>query len=106
MWFQVELPAPVMLTELQFTASMAGGGDGSPGTSTFPRSYEVRVSSDGTAWSAPVASGRGAPGTTIVTFAPVQAKFVRIIQTDTATGAPPWSMRLLRLYQAPLIATR
>ena len=106
MWFQVELPAPVMLTELQFTASMVGGGDGSPGTSTFPRSYEVRVSSDGAAWSAPVAAGRGAPGTTIVTFAPVQAKFVRIIQTDTATGAPPWSMRLLRLYQSPLMATR
>ena len=31
MWFQVELPAPVMLTEMQFTASMVGGGDGSPG---------------------------------------------------------------------------
>ena len=31
MWFQVELPAPVMLTELQFTSSMIGGGDGLPG---------------------------------------------------------------------------
>ena len=30
-----------------------------------------------------------------LTFAPVKAKFVRIIQTDTVPDAPPWSMRLL-----------
>jgi glucose/arabinose dehydrogenase/mono/diheme cytochrome c family protein len=101
MWFQVELPAPVMLTEVQFTASMAGGGDNSPGVSTFPRGYEVRVSADGNVWSAPVAAGQGAPGTTVATFAPVEARFVRITQTETVTNAPPWAMRLLRLYQAP-----
>ena len=101
MWFQVELPAPVMLTEVQFTASMAAGGDNSPGVSTFPRGYEVRVSADGNVWSAPVAAGQGAPGTTVATFAPVEARFVRITQTETVTNAPPWAMRLLRLYQAP-----
>ena len=48
-----------------------------------------------------MAAGQGAPGTTVATFAPVEAKFVRITQTETVTNAPPWAMRLLRLYQAP-----
>ena len=51
-------------------------------------------------WSAPIAEGEGAEGTTIITFAPVSAKFIRITQTATVPDAPPWSMRLLRLYEA------
>ena len=104
MWFQMELPAPVMLTELEFTASMSrGAGPGTPPVWTFPRRYQVQVSADGTTWSAPVAEGAGAEGTTIVTFAPVRAKFVRITQTATVGDAPAWSMRLLHLYEAPEI---
>ena len=101
MWFQVELPQASRLTELQFTASTIGGGRGAPVQWTTPRRFQVQVSTDGMAWSAPVAEGTGAEGTTIVTFAPVNARFVRITQTETVTNAPPWSMRLLRLYSAP-----
>jgi hypothetical protein len=101
MWFQIELPAPLMLTEIQFTSAASGGRGGAPVAWTFPRGYRVQVSADGNTWSAPVAEGQGAPGTTVITFAPVSAKFVRITQTATVEGAPPWSMRLLRLYQAP-----
>jgi hypothetical protein len=91
-----------MLTEIQFTSSAVGGGRaGAPPVWTFPRGYQVQVSADGNTWSAPVAEGQGAPGTTVITFAPVSAKFVRIIQTGTVNDAPAWSMRLLRLYQAP-----
>ena len=100
MWFQIELPAPVMLTEIQFTSSTTGGRGGVPPSSTFPRAYQVQVSDDGVAWSAPVAQGLGVPGITTITFAPVSAKFVRITQTATVTDSPAWSMRLLRLYQA------
>jgi hypothetical protein len=46
-----------------------------------------------------VAEGRGSEGTTIITFAPVSAKFVRITQTANVADAPVWSMRLLRLYE-------
>ena len=99
MWFQVELPAPVMLTEIRFTSSTTGSGAAQ--TSTFPRGYRVQVSADGTTWSAPVADGQGMPGVTVITFAPVRAKFVRITQTASLANAPPWSMRLLRLYEAP-----
>lgn len=103
MWLQVELPAPLVLTEIQFTSSTVGGGRaGSPPMWTFPRGYQVHVSADRNTWSAPVAEGQGAPGTTVITFAPVSAKFVRITQTATVTDAPAWSMRLLRLYRAPV----
>jgi mono/diheme cytochrome c family protein len=103
MWFQIELPAPLALTEIQFTSSAVGGGrTGSPPSWTFPRGYQVQVSADGNAWGGPVAEGQGAPGTTVITFAPVSARFIRITQTATVSDAPPWSMRLLRLYQAPV----
>jgi mono/diheme cytochrome c family protein len=102
MWFQIELPAPLALTEIQFGSSPIGGGRaGSPPAWTFPRGYQVQVSTDGTTWSAPVAEGQGAPGTSVITFAPVSARFIRITQTANVTDAPPWSMRLLRLYRAP-----
>jgi hypothetical protein len=99
MWLQVELPAPATVTEIQFTSSSAGGGGGGPASSTHPRRYRVQVSMDGTAWSAPVAEGEGVPGVTTITFAPVAARFVRITQTADVTDAPPWSMRLLRLFE-------
>jgi mono/diheme cytochrome c family protein/glucose/arabinose dehydrogenase len=101
MWFQIELPTPVMLAEIQFTSSLIGGRAGVPGAWTFPRGYQVQVSADGTTWSAPVAEGQGSPGTTVITLTPVSAKFVRITQTATIGDAPPWSMRLVRLYAAP-----
>ena len=103
MWFQIELPAPRSLTEINFTSSPAGNAGGRGGTQawTFPRRYQVQVSSDGRTWSAPIAEGEGAPGTTVIRFAPVSAKFIRITQTATVSDAPPWSMRLVRLYEAP-----
>jgi hypothetical protein len=101
MWLQIELPAPVMLTEIQFSSSTTGGGPGQAPVGTFPRAFQVQVSSDGSTWGAPVATGQGVAGTTTVSFAPVSAKFVRITQTAKVTDAPPWSMRLLRLFEAP-----
>jgi mono/diheme cytochrome c family protein len=99
MWFQIEMPAASMLTEIQFTASTVGGGRAGPVISTFPRGYRVQVSTDGTTWSAAVGEGQGAPGTTIITFPPVSAKFVRI--TSTVADAAPWAMRNVKLYSAP-----
>jgi len=88
-----------MLTEIRFTSSTTGTGAGQ--TSTFPRAYRVQVSGDGTTWSSPVAEGQGVAGITVIAFTPVSAKFVRITQTATIANAPPWSMRLVRLYEAP-----
>jgi mono/diheme cytochrome c family protein len=103
MWFQIELPAPRSLTEIDFTSSLTAnaGGRGGVQAWTFPRRYQVQVSSDGRTWSAPIAEGEGAPGTTVIRFAPISAKFIRITQTAAVSDAPAWSMRLVRVYEAP-----
>lgn len=150
MWFQVELPAAVPLTELQFDSSAGGGRGGvagggargaaapdamppaagapagtpsplagtaqppagappagggapappNPALAGYPRGYSVTVSLDGKTWSAPVAQGQGTGTSTVISFAPVNAKFVRITETASGTG-PAWSIQRLRLYRAP-----
>ena len=121
MWFQIDLPQPVMLTEIQFDSANTGRGGGPgrggpPGAPAgaapagpaapqvspagFPRGYRVQVSMDGTKWSTPIAEGKGAGARTVIAFKPVQAKSVRITQVDAVEGAPAWSILNLRLYEA------
>ena len=110
MWFQVELPKPEAVTEIQFQ-SPPPGGRGGAGTAAavtssgapvvappgFPRGYKVEVSADGAAWKT-VAEGTGNGPGTIVTFEPVQAKFVRMSLTASAEDAPAWSIQSLRIF--------
>ena len=115
MWIQIELPQAVQLTQIQFespgVAPDAGpvvpgapprtaiGGGGANAPSGFPRAYQVQVSMDGTTWGAPVAEGKGTGQSSDIAFAPVRAKFIRITQTGSTEGAPPWSIRRLRLFE-------
>ena len=48
--------------------------------------------------------GKGERPRTTITFAPARAKFVRITQTESAADAPAWSIRNLRVYEAPASA--
>jgi len=48
-----------------------------------------------------VAEGKGKGAHPTVSFAPTRAKFVRLTQTDSAADAPPWSIRNLKIYEAP-----
>jgi hypothetical protein len=111
MWFQIELPRPETITEIQFQ-SPPPGGRGGPGSAAavtasgaplagpagFPRGYKVEVSADGSSWTV-VAEGKGNGFTTISTFQPVQARRVRItLMTDAETDAPAWSIQNLRIY--------
>jgi len=155
MWFQVELPEPAMVSEVQFDAGAPGGrgvgrggqrgqppapaagrgaaapgagsttpGNAAPGTGaagrqgtagpatpaagrgagpgavfgSFPIGYRVQVSMDGKAWGTPVAEGKGSPSTTVATFKPVRAKFIRITQTEKAESPLPWSVLNFRVY--------
>ena len=116
MWFQVELPKAEAVTEIQFQ-SPAPGGRGGPGASAalasgggpaggppgYPRAFKVEVSTDGTAWK-PVAEATGTGPGTIVTFPPVQAKFVRMSLTASAADAPAWSIQNLRIFAVPQAA--
>jgi mono/diheme cytochrome c family protein len=109
----VELAEPMPVTEVQFESAvnMPRGGRGARGGGPaaapsapvieYPRGYSVEVSTDGSKWSKPVATGKGSGARTTIAFEPTRAKFVRITQTASAPDAPAWSVRNLRLYQAP-----
>jgi hypothetical protein len=60
---------------------------------------------DGTTW-ARAAEGQGSGATTIISFQPVRAKFVRLTQTGSAADAPPWSIQQLRLFAPGKTTTR
>jgi mono/diheme cytochrome c family protein len=110
MWFQVELARPATITEIQFESGPPGGrsaggrgaGRGGQGPApiflSYPLAYQVHVSMDGKSWGAPVAQGAGAGTPTVISFRPVQAKFVRITQTGKAENAPPWSVLGFRVF--------
>jgi mono/diheme cytochrome c family protein len=117
MWYLIEFPQAVNVTELQFTSTAGGGRGGggggrgaaaaAPGTPAppppspgYPRGFKVEVSTNGTTWvSAAVGQGEG-PNTTI-TFRQVPARFLRITQTATAADLPPWTIQQLRVFEAP-----
>jgi mono/diheme cytochrome c family protein len=113
MWFAVELPQPAVVTEVQFDSNMASGRGGRGGRGAppagpapapvigYPRGYTVQVSVDGKTWSKPVAAGKGEGLRTTITFAPTRAKYVRITQTEAVPDGPAWSIRNLRIYEAP-----
>ena len=106
-WFQVEMPKPETLTEIQFESPPPGGRGAAvalggapiatPEGPGFPRGYRVAVSMDGASWK-PVAEGSGSGSATTVVFPPVQAKFVRVSLTATIDTGPPWSIQGFRLY--------
>ena len=126
MWFQVELPAPVVVAEVQFdsgtprrtgpaaasqiatpargaapgAAPAAPAGPPAPPVIGFPRGYRVLVSTDGVNWSAPVAEGKGVGSRTTASFAPRPARFIRVEQTDTVSGAPQWVIQNFRVFEA------
>ncbi len=117
MWLSVELPQPVLVTEIQFESSTqtqrgrrgAAGGRGAPGAPapepppiiTYPRGYSVQVSADGNSWGNPVAQGKGESARTTISFPPTRAKFIRITQTENAPNAPAWSVKGLKIYESP-----
>lgn len=98
MWFQIEMPKPASIAEIQLDSP--GGGGPFASNAGFPREYEVRISTDGKDWGAPIAMGKGDGPTTVIAFGPVQAKFIRVTQTGSAPNAPAWSIQKTKLFQA------
>jgi mono/diheme cytochrome c family protein/glucose/arabinose dehydrogenase len=111
MWIQIELPEPVTVAEVEFSAAAGGrlgrttAGRGRGGVQEGPppigyaREYTVETSMHGKTWMA-AGSGKGTPIIT-ASLTPARAKFVRITQTATSGDAPPWVVQGLRLYAAP-----
>ena len=99
MTFTIELPAAARIREVVFDSPVAAPAGASADTRApgFPRAYRIEVSSDGALWR-PVARGTGRLGGTSVAFAPVEARYVRIVQTADVESAPVWTIQRLRLF--------
>jgi hypothetical protein len=114
MWFQIELPEATQVSEVQIDSIATGGGGrggrgfgfgrggfggrGAP-PAVGPVSFNVQVSSDGTTWGAPIAQGTGQSPTTLMSFAPVSTKFIRITQTGNAANGEWWAIQGVRVYR-------
>lgn len=113
MWFQVEFPTTVRLSEIQFKSPPISRGwrKGSPPPiQTSPLGFDVEVSSDGKTWEKVVTDGEGTGSYTQVTLDSRPCKLVRLTLTKSASvihgerrGQPydfevSWNMRELKLY--------
>jgi putative heme-binding domain-containing protein len=96
-WFQIELPQPATLNEIQLEAPIGfppGSGAG------FPRGYKVEVSTDAQTWSV-IAEGKGSGASTRIALKPVPAKWIRITLTVAAGDeVPAWAIQKVRLFEA------
>jgi mono/diheme cytochrome c family protein len=70
-----------------------------PAPAGGPVGYKVQLSTDGTTWSEPVASGDGQTPTTVMAFVPTDAKFVRITTTAPAKNTEQWAIAAIRVYR-------
>ena len=57
----------------------------------YPVGYAVYVSTDGTNWGSPIATGAGTSGLTIITFPTQVARYIKVVQTGT-TSFGWWSI--------------
>jgi hypothetical protein len=106
MWFQIELPAATRVSEVQIDAAAPGarGGRGALPAGP-PAAYSLQLSTDGTTWSQPVATGPGTQPTTIIAFPAAEAKFIRITQTGAPGGNAGWAIQRIRVYRAGTTGT-
>lgn len=96
-WFQVDLGAVSTFNKLVLN-SVNSAND-------YPRGYQVFVSNDGVNWGSSLATGVGSSGTTTITFSPQGARYIRIIQTGSASGTF-WSIHEFNVFgTAPFTPT-
>ncbi len=111
MWYQIEFPKEVSLTELQFIApaTVKRGWRRDPNApqtpppmiQTFPRAYVVETSSDGTHWQEALTEMKGREGENVISFTNAKTKFLRLKlneDLDKDSEDIPWSMRQLKLF--------
>jgi mono/diheme cytochrome c family protein len=114
MWFQVELPRTIRLSEIQFRSPPISRGwrPGSPPPiPTYPRGYHVDISTDGKTWNRILANAEGERDNTVIRISPQEAKYVRLTLTKSEEivhgerrGRPfdyevTWNMRELKLFE-------
>ncbi len=86
-WYEVD-----MLQNQTFNRVVMDSGSN---TSDYARGYQVEVSTDNSTWTT-VASGTASSSPILVTFAPQYARYLKIVQTGTASSW--WSISELNVY--------
>ncbi|WP_426514475.1 glycoside hydrolase family 3 C-terminal domain-containing protein [Dactylosporangium sp. McL0621] len=86
-WLQADLGSAQTFDRLRM--------DSAGSANDYARGYQILVSSNGTTWSAPVATGTGTGALITATFPAQTARYVRIVQTGTSTSW--WSVAELNL---------
>ena len=88
MWYQVEFPSIAVVSQVALDTIRSSGD--------YPRGYRVLTSTNGRAWSEPVAQGVGTGPVTVIDFPPSEAKYLRIEQTGRVEGLF-WSIHELSI---------
>jgi hypothetical protein len=111
MFYQIEFPKEVSLSELIFVSpsSIKRGwrpDPKSPPTSiplitTYPKSYKVSLSKDGQNWETLYDNLKGSEGENTIFLQQKKTKYVRLQLNETAAKTPeelPWMMRTVKVY--------
>jgi mono/diheme cytochrome c family protein len=110
MWYQVELPKPMNISELQFNSAAIrrfGQRNGTTPppppqvTQTFPRKYTIETSLDGNSWEESAKHLIGNEGDNTVLLNSQKIKFLRIkleegLEQETETI--PWTMKQVKIF--------
>ncbi|MFE9425899.1 glycoside hydrolase family 3 C-terminal domain-containing protein [Kitasatospora sp. NPDC006697] len=70
--------------------------DAAGSASDYPRGYQVALSTDGSAWSAPVATGSGTAALVTAGFPSQSARYIRVTQTGSSSSW--WSIAEFNAY--------
>jgi hypothetical protein len=88
-WFQVDMDSTNTIYRLVLDAASS--------SSDYPRGYQVNLSSDGTTWGNPVATGAGSSAVTTISFPTNTARYVRVTQTGSVGGLW-WSIHEFNIF--------
>ena len=103
MWFQIEFPESLSVSEVHFNAPPKSRGwspTAPPPLQTYPRSFVLEASKDGVNWET-LAKGKAEQADVIIPFKAVTAKFLKITQLDDLEETElviPWAMRQMKLF--------
>ena len=78
-WFQVDMGVPQTFSSVSLNSTVS--------TNDYPRGFQVYVSTDGSAWGNPIASGAGVSALVTATFARQTARYIKVVQTG---GSSYW----------------
>ncbi|HEY2674281.1 MAG TPA: discoidin domain-containing protein, partial [Rugosimonospora sp.] len=70
--------------------------DSAASTGDYAHGYQVSLSTDGTTWGSPVATGTGTAALLTVPFPATNARYIRVTQTGTSTSW--WSIAEFNAY--------